>query len=151
MTDPTMALRTLLEKSSDTDLLREMIGFTAQRRIGPVKQFMHDHSGDSKVLWLVLPELLQKARIAFHQGNDGVAIKQEFHAKKSSSGRSCSAGCVVAASAKSLSTGPIIVANQAQSCAKGSRITAFPCRRMRTSSVSKQNSLGSLTACERPD
>jgi transposase-like protein len=31
MTDPTMALRTLLEKSSDTDLLREMIGFTAQR------------------------------------------------------------------------------------------------------------------------
>ena len=31
MTDPTMALRTLLEKSSDTDLLREMVGFTAQR------------------------------------------------------------------------------------------------------------------------
>jgi transposase-like protein len=31
MTDPTMALRALLEKSSDTDLLREMIGFTAQR------------------------------------------------------------------------------------------------------------------------
>ena len=31
MTDPTMSLRTLLEKSSDTDLLREMIGFTAQR------------------------------------------------------------------------------------------------------------------------
>jgi len=31
MTDPTMALRALLEKSSDTDLLREMVGFTAQR------------------------------------------------------------------------------------------------------------------------
>jgi hypothetical protein len=31
MTDPTMALRVLLEKSSDTDLLREMVGFTAQR------------------------------------------------------------------------------------------------------------------------
>jgi putative transposase len=31
MTDPTMALRTLLEKSSDTDPLREMVGFTAQR------------------------------------------------------------------------------------------------------------------------
>jgi hypothetical protein len=43
---------------------------------------------------------------------------------------------VDAASAKSSSTGPITVANQAQSCAKGSRITAFPCRRMRTSSVS---------------
>ncbi len=31
MTDPTMALRALLEKSSDADLLREMVGFTAQR------------------------------------------------------------------------------------------------------------------------
>jgi transposase-like protein len=31
MTDPTMALRALLEKSSDTDLLRDMVGFTAQR------------------------------------------------------------------------------------------------------------------------
>ena len=28
MTDEMMTLRTLLEKSSDTDLLREMIGFT---------------------------------------------------------------------------------------------------------------------------
>ena len=31
MTDDMMTLRTLLEKSSDSDLLREMIGFTAQR------------------------------------------------------------------------------------------------------------------------
>ena len=31
MTDNMMTLRTLLEKSSDADLLREMIGFTAQR------------------------------------------------------------------------------------------------------------------------
>jgi putative transposase len=31
MTDQIMNLRTLLEKSSDADLLREMIGFTAQR------------------------------------------------------------------------------------------------------------------------
>ena len=31
MTDDMMALRSLLEKSSDADLLREMIGFTAQR------------------------------------------------------------------------------------------------------------------------
>jgi putative transposase len=31
MTDEMIALRALLEKSSDTDLLREMIGFTAQR------------------------------------------------------------------------------------------------------------------------
>ena len=31
MPDEMMTLRTLLEKSSDTDLLREMIGFTAQR------------------------------------------------------------------------------------------------------------------------
>jgi putative transposase len=31
MTDEMMTLRSLLEKSSDADLLREMIGFTAQR------------------------------------------------------------------------------------------------------------------------
>jgi transposase-like protein len=31
MTDEMMSLRTLLEKSSDTDLLREMVGFAAQR------------------------------------------------------------------------------------------------------------------------
>ena len=31
MTDEIMTLRTLLEKSSDADLLREMIAFTAQR------------------------------------------------------------------------------------------------------------------------
>ena len=31
MTDEMMSLQALLEKSSDTDLLREMIGFAAQR------------------------------------------------------------------------------------------------------------------------
>jgi hypothetical protein len=31
LTDPTMALQALLEKSSDTDLLRDLVGFTAQR------------------------------------------------------------------------------------------------------------------------
>ncbi len=31
MTEDTMNLRGLLEKTADTDLLREMIGFTAQR------------------------------------------------------------------------------------------------------------------------
>jgi hypothetical protein len=31
MTDSTLALRALLEKSSDTDLLCEIVGFTAQR------------------------------------------------------------------------------------------------------------------------
>ena len=31
MTDEIMTVRALLEKSSDADLLREMIGFTAQR------------------------------------------------------------------------------------------------------------------------
>jgi putative transposase len=32
MTDEMMSLRTLLEKSADADLLREMVGFAAQRR-----------------------------------------------------------------------------------------------------------------------
>ena len=31
MTDEMMSLRTLLEKSADADLLREMVGFAAQR------------------------------------------------------------------------------------------------------------------------
>jgi putative transposase len=31
MTDDTMALRDMLEKTADTDFLREMIGFSAQR------------------------------------------------------------------------------------------------------------------------
>ena len=31
MTDDNMSLRDLLEKTADTDFLREMIGFTAQR------------------------------------------------------------------------------------------------------------------------
>jgi transposase-like protein len=35
MTNDMMTLRTLLEKSSDADLLREMIGFTAQRLMAP--------------------------------------------------------------------------------------------------------------------
>ena len=34
MTDDMMTLRGLLEKSSDADLLREMIGFAARRRRG---------------------------------------------------------------------------------------------------------------------
>ena len=31
MTDKNMSLRDLLEKTADTDFLRELIGFTAQR------------------------------------------------------------------------------------------------------------------------
>jgi hypothetical protein len=35
MTDEMMGLRTLLEKSSDADLLREMVGFAAHRLMDP--------------------------------------------------------------------------------------------------------------------
>jgi hypothetical protein len=49
MTDEMMNLRTLLEKSSDADLLRKMIGFTVQRlmELAPLhltrcrKNFLH--------------------------------------------------------------------------------------------------------------
>ncbi len=36
MTDEMMSLQALLEKSSDTDLLREMIGFAAHRSVSAV-------------------------------------------------------------------------------------------------------------------
>jgi hypothetical protein len=36
MTDAMMSLRTLLEKSSDADLLREMVGFAAENGGGKV-------------------------------------------------------------------------------------------------------------------
>ncbi len=36
MTDDMMTLRTLLEKSSDADLLREMIGLTTELKVDPV-------------------------------------------------------------------------------------------------------------------
>ncbi len=40
MTDDTMALRTLLEKSPDADFLREMIGFAAERWISLPKRWL---------------------------------------------------------------------------------------------------------------
>ena len=39
MTQDMMTLRALLEKSSDADLLREMIGFTAERLMALEKEF----------------------------------------------------------------------------------------------------------------
>ena len=38
MTKPMMALRALVEKSGDADLLREMIGFAAERLNGEIKR-----------------------------------------------------------------------------------------------------------------
>jgi putative transposase len=35
MTDEMMSLRTVVEKSSDADLLREMVSFAAQRLMDP--------------------------------------------------------------------------------------------------------------------
>ena len=48
MTDETMSLRDLLEKTADTDFLREMIGFTARRwlRKGGPGRHHRDHQHD---------------------------------------------------------------------------------------------------------
>ena len=42
MTNEMMSLRTLLEKSADADLLREMVGFAAQR---PMELEVENHTG----------------------------------------------------------------------------------------------------------
>ena len=58
MTDEMMSLRTLLEKSSDADLLREMVGFAAQRRPESAKStpLLHHSLGrDPAVLITELP------------------------------------------------------------------------------------------------
>src|SRR3984957_17106542 len=68
-----------------------------------------------------------------------------------SAGRFCSPGLSSTAFAKSSSTLLAIESSQLQSSATGSRMTAFPCRRMRTSFPGKRNSFGSRTAWDRPD
>ena len=55
MTDDMMNLRTLLEKSSDADLLREMIGFAAQRlmelEVGSLTGAGHGERGAERINW----------------------------------------------------------------------------------------------------
>src|SRR5688572_14451840 len=77
-----------------------------------------------------------------------VGIEQIPHSGNSlsSSGRSCSGGRSRAASIISGSSGPEIASSQDQSFGTGSKMTAEPCRRMRTSSPSKRYSFGSRTA-----
>jgi putative transposase len=53
MTDETMALRGLLEKSSDAELLREMIGFAAERlmalEVGGLTGAAHGERSDGRI------------------------------------------------------------------------------------------------------
>ena len=53
MTDDTMALRGLLEKSSDADLLREIIGFAAERlmalEVGGLTGAGHGEGSDARI------------------------------------------------------------------------------------------------------
>ena len=55
MTDEMIALRALLEKSSDADLLREMIGFTAQRlmelEVGGLTGAAHGERSPERITW----------------------------------------------------------------------------------------------------
>jgi len=51
MTDQMMSLRTLLEKSSDADLLREMVGFAAQR-LTAASAFSAIRRGSNRDTWL---------------------------------------------------------------------------------------------------
>ena len=53
MTDDTMALRVLLEKSSDAELLREMIGFAAERlmalEVGSLTGAAHGERSEGRI------------------------------------------------------------------------------------------------------
>ena len=55
MTDEMMSLRALLEKSSDADLLREMIGFTAHRlmelEVGSLTGAGHGERSSERINW----------------------------------------------------------------------------------------------------
>jgi hypothetical protein len=54
MTEEMMSLRALLEKSSDADLLREMVGFAAQRLYGAGSR-----EPDWRSAWQAQPRLNQ--------------------------------------------------------------------------------------------
>ena len=65
MTDEMMSLRTLLEKSSDADLLREMVGFAAQRlmelEVESLTGAAHRERSPAAETWRTIPSCRQSS------------------------------------------------------------------------------------------
>src|SRR5690606_2051581 len=116
-----------------------------------VEKLVGDNGRNCKILWRMRLEVREKGRIATKHRNDCIGIEQVLHLKKSREGRFCSSSVSSAARIKSSSIGPIRLSSHSQSSGRGSSMIDLPSFRMRTSFVSKRNSFGSRTACDRPD
>jgi hypothetical protein len=49
--------------------------------VGAVEEFVRHDGGNTEIPRLVLAQPRQEARMAFHEGDDGVAAEQKFHLK----------------------------------------------------------------------
>ena len=116
-------------------------GEVGSRPLAPVRavgQLVCNNDTQTEIARHTCTDATQDSGMSFQQADDGIGVEQVNHPRKSSSGRYCSSGSSPAAWAKSSSIGPISASSQAQSAGIGSRITADPCRHIRTRSVSNR-------------
>src|SRR5271165_3826820 len=118
-----------------------------------IEKLMRHDGGDRHVAGLHSPRTLRRlGGDVVQKRDDDIRVQEIAHQSNSlsSAGRSWGSGCSLTARTKSSSSRPATESSQLQSLARGSRMTAGPWRRIRTSSPSKRKSFGSRTACDRP-